>query len=93
MREVVANHPVVPGQLRPIRELREPGVKARLNSGSVRCGIEDDPTGSREIGFDPAVGVAGADDVVSAKFVEFSRQEAVDFTCRNAQSSQHHGHR
>src|SRR5215813_7587859 len=63
MREVVADDPFIPGQFEPIEVLIESGENAGFAIGRCGCRIEDDPAIGREKDFDPAMRVAGADNV------------------------------
>src|ERR1043166_10329313 len=88
MREIVTDHPVVPGQFRPVDEIGKPRKKTGGNGRCVRRGIKNDPAVSREIGFDPTVRVTRTHNVIAAQFVELTRQEAVYFARRNTQRSE-----
>src|SRR5580692_5554348 len=92
MDEIVIDDPFAPGKLKPVPIEGEPREKCVSFSISRRSGIESDPAVTGEIGFDPSVSVAGADDVVAAEVVVFTRQKSADVTRRDSQIAQHDGH-
>src|SRR5438105_10127477 len=63
--EIVADHPVVPRQFCPVRNLRKPRKKTGRHDGSVGRWVKYDPAASRKIRFHPTVRIAGAHDVIA----------------------------
>src|SRR5271155_1142967 len=78
VREIVIDDPLAPGELKPVPIQGEPREKSTSFSISRRSGIESDPAIPGEVGFDPGVGVAGANDVVAAEVVVFTGQKSAD---------------
>src|SRR3984957_17083713 len=92
VREIVIDDPLAPGELKPVPIQGEPREEATSFSISRRSGIESDPAIRGKIGFDPGVGVAGADNVIAAEVVVFSGQKSADVTRGNSEAAQHDGH-
>src|SRR3984885_3600380 len=92
MAEIVIDDPLAPGELKPVPIQGEPRENSIAFSISRRSGIESDPAVLREIGFDPGVSVAGANNVVPAEVVVFTGQKSADVTPTHAPIAQHDGH-
>src|SRR5437016_12793392 len=67
VREIVADHPVVPRQFCPVRNLRKPRKKTGRHDRSVRCWAKYDPAASRKIRFHPTVRIPGPPGVIAAQ--------------------------
>src|SRR4030095_5809653 len=92
VRDVVANDPVAPRQLRPICKLRKPCQKTNCRDGGIRRWVECDPAAAWKICLHPAVSIARAHDVIAAQVVEFSGQESVNLAGRNSERAKHYRH-
>src|SRR3982074_1402038 len=92
MREIVADYPLAPGDLHPVGIFSKARQEAALAFRTCRRGIECLPVHARKVDFHPAMRVACANDVISAQFVVFARQETVHFARRNTEGAQHDSH-
>src|ERR1700722_3615885 len=90
--EIVIDDPLAPGELKPVPIQGEPRENSISFSISRRSGIESDPAIRGEIGFDPGVSIAGADNVVAAEVVVLTGQKSADVTRGDTQIAQHNGH-
>src|ERR1700730_11842636 len=92
MNEIVIDDPLARGDRNPAQIQGQPREESVSLSISRRSGIESDPAVSREIGSHPGVRMAGADNVVAAEVVVFTRQKSANVTRGDSQVAQHNGH-
>src|SRR5579864_3792429 len=92
MREVVADHPLVPGHLHPVEIQPQTSEKPASAFDAWWCRIEHLPAVSGEIDFNPAMCVACPHDVIPTEVVILSGKKPVHFARRDAQRSSHDGH-
>src|SRR6266699_5083248 len=75
VREIVANHPLIPLDLHPVGVEPQPTQESASGFHTRRRWIEHLPAVSGEIHLDPAMRIAGAYDVVAREIVVFARKE------------------
>src|SRR5437867_1719438 len=85
--------PFPPERLHSVPIQHHPAPAAMFRTWTSRCWIKAHPSITREVGLDPGMGIAGANQILGREVIELTRAKSIYNARRNLQCAQHDCHR